>query len=80
MTSTDRERLDRLIRRRDWLAERVNVRRAQGKEANYDEEERSALDWAIEIVAGYFEEEESSDPLAQNALREKAAGPRKLGA
>ena len=57
MTNHDQERLDCLIKRRDWLKQRVAQRRANGVDASLDDAERSALDWAIGIIGRHFEQE-----------------------
>lgn len=45
-----RERLERLYRRRDWLAKRVGETNKQGKDYAYDKAELSALTWATQYI------------------------------
>lgn len=39
-----------LIERRNWLAARITAKQSVGWETQWDERERAALDWAIEIL------------------------------
>jgi hypothetical protein len=48
MTEHERERLDRLIKRRDWL--RTRIFKEKDKELSFDKAECSALEWGIEII------------------------------
>jgi hypothetical protein len=47
---TTNEKLKALIRRRDWLSQRLEQIDRGGKAASYDAAELAALRWAIEIV------------------------------
>jgi hypothetical protein len=48
----ERKRIEILTKRRDFLAARIIQRRAEKKETTHDDAERSALTWALEMIAG----------------------------
>ena len=47
---TDYEKIDRLRKRADHLAQRILEAKAAGRDLSYDRSELSALLWAIEII------------------------------
>jgi hypothetical protein len=50
MNKHDLERIQRLTKRRDWLAARIAERKSNNLKANFDEAEHAALNWGIEII------------------------------
>ena len=46
---TDHEKIDRLRKRADHLAQRILEAKAAGRDLSYDRSELSALLWAIEL-------------------------------
>jgi hypothetical protein len=57
--SASREKLDRLIRRRDWLELWITKGEYSGKDLAHDKAEASALNWAISILGRFVEDEEA---------------------
>jgi hypothetical protein len=47
---TEPEKYDRLRQRRDYLTERIKGKKVVGWETVYDEAEREALSWALELL------------------------------
>ena len=47
---TDHEKIDRLRKRADYLAQRILQAKADGRDLSYDRSELSALLWAVGIL------------------------------
>jgi len=47
---TDHEKIDRLRKRADYLAQRILRAKADGRDLSYDRSELSALLWAVGII------------------------------
>ena len=50
MTSKEKDFMDRLVRRCDYLKVRTESAKAQGKDLSYDLAEAAALAWAIRTL------------------------------
>ena len=57
--STPADYLSRIIRRRDFLFERVTANKE--RDLSYDKAELSALEWAIPILMAYVSRKEHDD-------------------
>lgn len=55
MKTEEREKLHLLMRRRDWLEERIGKRTRQRKQATHDQAEHAALVWAIDLIVHHYE-------------------------
>ena len=50
---TTKECVKVLVKRRDWLDTRIREGEAVGRNLTFDKQERSALDFAIEVLNGH---------------------------